>query len=138
MQAGDAEHGVVYADALEAAVAQDLPALHAGEGVLDAGPNLLVGSVVFLLPVREFGLAFRPAARLDQAGAGIAAVRDGRRLADGVLRAGFRPCSAVVAVAGQRPADRDDETGASVDDDLVIGRVTVGSSSTARPPCGRG
>lgn len=32
---------------------QDLPALHAREGVLDAGSDLLVRPVVFLLPVRE-------------------------------------------------------------------------------------
>lgn len=54
---GDAEHGVVDAFALEAAVAEDLPGLHAGEDVLDPGPDLLVGLVVFLLPVRQFGLA---------------------------------------------------------------------------------
>src|SRR5262245_42678478 len=42
VQAGDAEHGVVHSVALEAAVAEDLPALQAGEDVLDAGPDLLV------------------------------------------------------------------------------------------------
>lgn len=31
-------------------VAEDFPGLHAGEGVLDAGPDLLVRAVVFLLP----------------------------------------------------------------------------------------
>ncbi len=54
VQAGDAEHGVVDAVALEAAVAEDLPALHAGEGVLDAGADLAVGGVVLLLPGRQF------------------------------------------------------------------------------------
>lgn len=53
VQAGDAEHGVVDAVAFEAAVAEDLPARHAGEGVLHAGANSLVGAVVFLLPGRE-------------------------------------------------------------------------------------
>jgi hypothetical protein len=42
VQAGDAEHGVMNAVTLEAAVAEDLPVLHTGEDVLDAGPDLLV------------------------------------------------------------------------------------------------
>jgi hypothetical protein len=53
VQAGDAEHGVVDAVALEAAVAEDLPGLNAGEGVLDACADLAVGGVVFLFPRRE-------------------------------------------------------------------------------------
>lgn len=58
MQAGDAEHaGVVDAVAFEAAVAEDLPGLHAGEGVLDAGADLAVRAIVFLLPDRQFRLA---------------------------------------------------------------------------------
>lgn len=36
---GDAEHGVVNTVAFEAAVAEDLPGLHAGEDVLDAGAD---------------------------------------------------------------------------------------------------
>ncbi|GAA3434104.1 hypothetical protein GCM10018954_037080 [Kutzneria kofuensis] len=36
--------------AFQAAVAEDLPALHAGECVLDARPNSPVETVVFLLP----------------------------------------------------------------------------------------
>ncbi|GGV83968.1 hypothetical protein GCM10015535_28090 [Streptomyces gelaticus] len=58
VQAGEAEHGVVHAIALEAAIAEDLPGLHAGEGVLDAGADLAVGGVVLLFPCGEFGLAF--------------------------------------------------------------------------------
>ena len=50
VQACDAEHGVVDTFASEAAVAQDFPALHAGEGVLDAGADPAVGGVVVLLP----------------------------------------------------------------------------------------
>jgi hypothetical protein len=46
VQTGDAEHGVVDAVAFEPAVAEDLPGLHAGEGVLDAGPDLAVGGVL--------------------------------------------------------------------------------------------
>jgi hypothetical protein len=34
----------------ECEVVQDLPRLHAGEDVLDAGPDLFVGLVVRLLP----------------------------------------------------------------------------------------
>lgn len=114
VQAGDAEHRVVHAVALQAAVAENLPALHAGEGVLDAGPHLFVGAVVFLLPVRELVLALRPAVRHHQTGARIAAVRDGHRRADGVLRAGFRPRLAVVAVTGQRPTTTTSRVSASM------------------------
>ncbi|GGV67185.1 hypothetical protein GCM10010261_59980 [Streptomyces pilosus] len=39
--------------------------------------------------------------------------------------AGYLPCLAVVAVAGQRPADGDDQAGVGVDDDLVVGGVPV-------------
>jgi hypothetical protein len=46
---GDTEHGMVDAVAFEAAVAEDLPGLHAGEDVLDTGADLLVGLVVFFL-----------------------------------------------------------------------------------------
>jgi hypothetical protein len=40
-----------------AAVAQDLPGLHGGEGVFDAGAYSAVVGVVTLLPGRQFGLA---------------------------------------------------------------------------------
>ncbi|GAA2518813.1 hypothetical protein GCM10010393_59680 [Streptomyces gobitricini] len=56
MHPGDAEHGVVNVVALEAAVAEDLPGLPAGKDMLDPGPDLLVGLVVLLFPVREFAL----------------------------------------------------------------------------------
>jgi hypothetical protein len=42
VEAGDAEHGVVDTVTFETAVAKDLPGLHAGEGVLDAGTDLAV------------------------------------------------------------------------------------------------
>src|SRR5690606_27783686 len=105
VHAGDAEHGVVYAVAFQAAVAQDLPALHPGEGVLDAGADLLVGAVVLLLPCGQFALSGGPAVRDDQAGALVAAVRDGRRGAASGFGSGLLPAAGVVAVAGQRPAD---------------------------------
>ncbi len=41
VHAGDAEHGVVDAVAFEAVVAEDLPELHAGEDMLDAGRTCL-------------------------------------------------------------------------------------------------
>jgi hypothetical protein len=50
VQAGDSAHRVMDAVALQAAVAEDLPGLHAGEGVLDTGADLAVGSVVLFLP----------------------------------------------------------------------------------------
>ncbi|RPK61807.1 hypothetical protein EES42_31410 [Streptomyces sp. ADI95-17] len=97
--------GMVYAVALEAAVAQDLPGLHPGEGVLDAGADLAVGSVVFLFPGREFGLALVAAVRDDQTVAlyppsAITAVRP-----TAGFRTGQLPRLAVVAVAGAA-ADR--------------------------------
>lgn len=57
VQAGNAEHCVVNAVAFEAAVTEDLPGLHPGEGVLDAGPDLAVRGVVLLFPCPEFALA---------------------------------------------------------------------------------
>ena len=103
VQVGDAEHVVVDSVAFESAVAEDLPGLHAGEDVLDAGADLLAGLVVFLFPVRKvFSLA--SAVGHDEPGAGIAAVGDRERLANGGFGAGFLPCLAVVAVSGERPA----------------------------------
>lgn len=125
MHPGDAEHGVVDAVALETAVAEDLPGLHAGEDVLDAGPDLLVGLVVVLFPVRQYGLAAPPPVRDDESGARVAAVGDRDGAAYCGLGAGFLPCLAVVAVPGQRPANHDDQAGVGVDDDLVVGGVPV-------------
>jgi hypothetical protein len=76
VHSGDAEHGMVHSVAFQAAVAEDLPGLHAGEDVLDAGSDLLVGLVVFLFPIRELGLAALPAVRDDESGAWVAAVGD--------------------------------------------------------------
>jgi hypothetical protein len=102
---GDAEHGLVDAVAFEAAVTEDLPGLHAGEGVLDAGADLFVGPIVLLFPGREFGLAAFSAVWDEQSGAWVAAVGDCEGLADGGLHAGFFPCLAVVSVPGERPED---------------------------------
>jgi hypothetical protein len=52
--------------------------------------------------------------RDDLAGAPVAAVSDHGGAADGVLRARDFPCPAVVAVAGDRPADDDDEPGVGI------------------------
>ena len=78
MQACDAEHGVVDTIAFQAAVAKDLPALHAGEDVLDADADLAMGSVVFLFPGWEFGLAWFAVVWDGQAGAPVTAVRETR------------------------------------------------------------
>jgi hypothetical protein len=45
VQGGDGLHGMVEAGSFLAAVAEDLPGLHACEGVLDAGPDLSVRGV---------------------------------------------------------------------------------------------
>lgn len=42
--------------------------------MLDAGPDLFVGSVVFLIPGRELGLTLAMVVRDDEAGALVAAV----------------------------------------------------------------
>lgn len=84
----DAEHGVVDTVVFKAAVAENLPGFHPGEDVLDTGPDLLVGTVVLLFPVRKFSLAGRPTVRDDQPGALVAAVGDCGRVADGGLGAG--------------------------------------------------
>lgn len=101
-----------------------LPGLHAGEGVLDAGADLLVGLVVYLLPVREFLSLSAPVGH-HEAGARVAAVRDRHGVADGGLGPGFHPCLAVSAVARKRPTDHDDQPAVGVDDDLAIGGVPV-------------
>ncbi len=62
---------------------------------------------------------------MAKAGAPVAAVGDHGGGADGVLRSGQLPRPAVVVTAQQRPADRDDEPGVSVDDDLVVRRVPI-------------
>ena len=98
MQAGDAEHGVVEdAVAFEAAVAQDLPALHSGEGVLDMGANPLVEGVVFFLPGRE-AASLLAAVRDDQPGALVAAVGDSHGAANGELCTGLLPTAGVGSV----------------------------------------
>jgi hypothetical protein len=53
VQAGNAEHGVVHAVALEAAVAQDIPVFHPGKDMINAAPDLFMGPVVFLRPVGQ-------------------------------------------------------------------------------------
>lgn len=124
VEAGDTEHGVVDAIALELAVAQDLPALHAGEGVLNTGADLLVRPVVLLFPVREF-FAFAALVWDDESGVLVTAVGDGHRRADGGLGTGLLPASGVVPVAGQGPADHDDQAGVGVDDDLMGRGIAV-------------
>lgn len=125
MQAGDAEHGVVYAVLLEAAVAENLPGLHEGEGVADMGADLAVGGIVLLFPGWEFGLVFLASVRDDQAGAPVAAVGDQRGTADGVLGSGQFLRLGVVAVISQCSAEGGDQPRVGVDDDLVMGGVPV-------------
>ncbi|CAM5356148.1 hypothetical protein SALBM311S_04958 [Streptomyces alboniger] len=131
-----AEHGVMDAVAFETPVAQDLPGLHTGEGVLDAGANLFVRPVVFLFPGREFDLPGRSPVRDHQSGALVAAIGDRRGGAHGGLGAAFLPAAGVMAVAGQRSADHDDHAGDGVDYDLMGSRVAIifglcGASSSA-------
>lgn len=113
------------AGALQPAVSEDLPGFHAGEGMLDTGADLAVGSVVLLVLGRQFALPAVAAVRDDQVGAPVTAVRDHGGTADGGPRAGQIPCPAVVAVPRYRPSDHNDHPCVCVDDDLVIGGVPV-------------
>jgi hypothetical protein len=72
-----------------------------------------------------------------QAGAVGAAVGDDDGLVDDGLRAGQLFGLAVVPVAEDWPADRDDEPGVCIDGDLVVGGVPVasGSASARGFPC---
>jgi hypothetical protein len=72
-----ADYGVVHAVAFQAEVAEDFPALHTGEGVLDAGSDLLVGAVGRAFPGGEFGLAVHAPVWHEQTGAWITAVCHG-------------------------------------------------------------
>lgn len=72
---GDSGGGPVDAVAAAAAVAQDLPGLHDGEGVLDAGSDAAVVGVVAFLPAGQFGLPWLAAVRDQQSSALVAAVR---------------------------------------------------------------
>lgn len=83
-----------------------------------------VGLVVGLFPVGQL-FAFAAAVGHHESGSWMAAVGDRQCLADGGLRAGLLPRLAVVAVAGQGPADQHDEPGVGVDDDLVVDGVAV-------------
>ncbi len=78
VQAGDAEHRVVNAVALEAAVPQDFPVLQPGQGVFDPGSRPAVDGVLRFLLRTEMGLATLFAVRDEQAGALVSAIGDGR------------------------------------------------------------
>jgi hypothetical protein len=73
VQPGDAEHGVVDAVAIEAAVATDLPGVHADADMPGAGEDLAVRASVFLLAGQQFRLAAFSAVRDDQAGTPVTA-----------------------------------------------------------------
>lgn len=74
MEVGDTGGGPVDTASAAAAVTQDLPGLHAGEGVLDAGAAFAVEGVVAVLPGGQAGLADLATVRDQQAGALVAAV----------------------------------------------------------------
>ena len=61
----------------------------------------------------------------EEAGARIAAVGHRECPAHGGLRARLLPCPAVVAIAGHRLTDHDDQAGIRVNDDLVVGGVPI-------------
>lgn len=69
--------------------------------------------------------------RDEEPGALVAAVGDGDRLAHSGPGAEFRPCLAVVAVAGEWSADHDDQTTVGVNDHLMVGGVPITSERGA-------
>lgn len=62
-QANEAMRDVVNPLSFQAEVAKQLPGLDPGEGVLDAGSDLAVGGVVFLLPDEKRGWLILPRVR---------------------------------------------------------------------------
>jgi len=66
VQAGDAEHGLVNAVALESAVTQDFPVLQPGQGVFHSGSRPAVYGVLRLLLWAEMRLASSSAVRDEQ------------------------------------------------------------------------
>lgn len=115
----------------EAAVAEDLPGLHARgkAGSTRARTclwDLLCSSFQsFQSDSPVWPRSRRCGMRDDEAGAQVAVVGDRAGLADGSPGAGLLPCLAVVAVPGERPADHDDQAGVGVDDHLVVGGISV-------------
>ena len=105
---GDGLDGVVEAVAPLAAIAEDLPVLHPGEGVLDAGTDASVFGVVFFLAAQE-GSSGPSAVRHDQAGAEVGAVRDHRRPGRRDRPARLPPDMGVGLVARCRPGRGDDQ-----------------------------
>ena len=99
MQAGDAKHGVMDCVAFGAADAQDLPGLHPGEDVLDAGADLLALAVVLGLPLGQLAAA-RSAVWNHQPGARVAPVGDRGRFTD----RGFGPDSVQALQSFRLPA----------------------------------
>jgi hypothetical protein len=87
VQAGDAEHGLVDAFALEAAVAKDLPVLQPGQGMLYPCPDSAVQRVLrFLLTVQT--LLTTPFSVWDErAGTPVAAIGNDRGVAAGQVDA---------------------------------------------------
>jgi len=92
--------------------------------MLDAGAHAFVAAIVLLLPHAQFATG-RFTVRDDQPGARVAAVRDRHDVPDAVLGAGLGPRLGVVAVAGHRATDRDNQAGVGVDDHLVVSGVPV-------------
>ncbi len=94
MHGGDGLDGVVEAGSFLAAVAENLPGLHAGEGVLDAGPDVSVFGVVFLLGPQQ-GAFGSLAVRDDEANSQVSTVgEDGGAFAvRGQFESQFRFCS---------------------------------------------
>lgn len=122
VHAGGAEHGVVHSVASETAVAENLPGLRAGEDVLDAGADPLVGFVVRPFPVGQV-FAFAAAVGRDEPGTRIAAVGDRHSPAD--LTPDCSHALQSLQFPGRGRPTTTTKAGVGVDDDVVIGGVPV-------------
>ena len=110
MEVGGSGNGVDHGVGGAAVVAEDLPALHAGESVFDAGSD----GVEFLLPGGEFAAVCGFAVGPDHLR--VTAVDGG-----------------VVAVAGLRISGGDDQASVGIDRDLNVGRVPIVLRRRRRP-----
>lgn len=113
---------------LETAVAEDLPALRAGN-VCSTRARTLRCEECVALSTPGFRLTGFATVRDGQAGAPLTAVRDDGGVVDCILGAGQFPRLAVVVAAGQWPSQGDDKSGTG-----TCTWCACWSSCTARPP----
>lgn len=98
--------------------------LHAGEGMLHAGPHASVLGVVGFLAGQERA-AGPLAVRDDESGVDVGAVTEHGHVLAYVGRTGVPPRFGIRGVAGHRTGRSDHELGVGVNDDLHVRREAV-------------